>query len=406
VTLFLRFLFLSLAFCCAAVAQPAKTAETLAILPFENKSGTPGLDWIGDSFPEVLGDRMSSDSLYVVRREERLLAFDRVGIPTNVRPSRASCYRVAQELAVDYLVIGRFEVDGNHNLKVTAQLLRMSTLRLGPEVMQEGLLPKLLKTQTALAWDLLAQFDQPPQQNREQFLKGAPTVRVDAFENYMRGLLAGSQPDQIRHLKEALRLSPDYGPALLQLGKIYYMARDYPSAVASLRQVSRNDTSALEANFYLGLAAYYAADFSRAETAFALLAGRFPAAEIYNNLGVVTSRRGKQAAIDHFRKAVDADPQEPDYRFNLAVNLYRQGDLAAAASQLREMLALRSNDSEAQGLLDTVNRGLQTGSSGARTFPLERIKTEYDDANLRHSASGNQQSESKSSSDGARQVAH
>ena len=369
-------------FSCASLAQPArKGPATVAVLPFENKSGTPGLEWIGDSFPEILGERLSSESLYVVRREERVLAFDRVGIPTNIRPSRATCYRLAQELGVDYLIVGKYEVNGG-TLKATAQLLRMSTLRLTPEVTEEGPLPKVVATEAALAWDLLGLVESAPQQKREQFLNGVPDVRVDAFENYMRGVIAPSQPDQIRHLKEAVRLSPGYSPAQLQLGKIYYDTRDYAAAVGSLKQVSKNDPSALEANFYLGLAAYYAADLSRAENAFSFLTERFPAAEVYNNLGVIMSRREKKAALDNFRKAVEANPQEPDYRFNLAVNLYRQNDLAGAVAQLREMLAMRSNDVEAQELLANITRAQENGSAAPRTFPLERIKTDYDDAGL------------------------
>ena len=387
------------------MAQPArKGPETVAILPFENKSGAPALEWIGDSFPEILGERMSSESLYVVRREERVLAFDRVGIPTTIRPSRATCYRLAQELGVDYLIVGKYEVNGG-SLKATAQLLRMSTLRLTPEVTQEGPLPKMVTTETALAWDLLGLLEHPPQQKREQFLDGAPDVRVDAFENYMRGVIAPSQPDQIRHLKEAVRLSPDYSPAQLQLGKIYYGARDYAAAVGSLKQVSKNDPSALEANFYLGLAAYYAADFSRAESAFSFLAERFPGGEVYNNLGVVTSRRGKKAALDYFRKAVEASPQEPDYRFNLAVNLYRQNDLDGAATQLREMLAMRGNDIEAQELLANVTSAV-TNSNPPRTFPLERIKSDYDDAILHGAILAERQAGSTPAGSEPRQNAH
>lgn len=403
---FHRFLLSILIFSCAALAQTArKSPETLAILPFENKSGTPGVEWIGDSLPEVLGERMSSESLYVVRREERVLAFDRVGIPTNVRPSRATCYRLAQELGVDYLIVGKYEVEGN-NLKASAQLLRMSNLRLSPEVVQEGPLPKLLTTETALAWDLLRLFENSPLQKRDQFLDSAPEVRVDAFENYMRGLIAPSQPDQIRHLKEAVRLSPDYGPAHLQLGKIYYGARDYAAAVASLKQVSKSDPAALEANFYLGLAAYYASDFSRAESAFSFLAERFPAAEIHNNLGVVTSRRGKKAAVDHFRRAVEAEPHEPDYRFNLAVNLYRQDDLAGAAAQLRELLAMRSNDLEAQELLASITRAQENGGRTAPTLPLERIKTEFDDAGLHGVTFAGRQTAANPGGSESRQSAH
>ena len=42
----------------AALGQPK--SNTLVILPFENASSAPGLEWIGEAFPEVLGPRMAS----------------------------------------------------------------------------------------------------------------------------------------------------------------------------------------------------------------------------------------------------------------------------------------------------------------------------------------------------------
>jgi len=68
------------------------------IIPFENTSTTPGLDWISESFPEVLTTRLSAKGFFVMSREDRLSAFDRLGIPLGARPSRATLYQVAQQL--------------------------------------------------------------------------------------------------------------------------------------------------------------------------------------------------------------------------------------------------------------------------------------------------------------------
>ena len=38
----------------------------MLMMPFENISTTPGLDWIGEAFPEVLSTRFKSGSLYLV----------------------------------------------------------------------------------------------------------------------------------------------------------------------------------------------------------------------------------------------------------------------------------------------------------------------------------------------------
>ena len=121
------------------------------------------------------------------------------------------------------------------------------------------------------------------------YVAAAPPLRLDAFENYVRGITAPKADEQIQHFREAVRLNPGYPEALLQLGKAYYRARQYEPAVATLARVPENHPLAREANFYLGLAAYYHGDFQRAESAFHFVAALMPLAEVYNNLGVVSS---------------------------------------------------------------------------------------------------------------------
>lgn len=97
----------------SSIAAASTTAsQTLVVLPFENTSKAPGLEWIGEAFPEVLGQGLGSASLYVIAREERLYAFDRIGIPASLRPSRATLFRTAEQMDVDYMVVGNYNFDG------------------------------------------------------------------------------------------------------------------------------------------------------------------------------------------------------------------------------------------------------------------------------------------------------
>src|SRR5205823_2757194 len=179
-----------------------------------------------------------------------------------------------------------------------------------------------------------------------------------AFENYIRGVIASTRPEKIRRLREALRINPQYDLANFQLGRTYFEAHDYQNALAYLNKVSRASPEADQASFYAGLAAYYSADFARAEDAFAFLSVRLPLPEVDNNLGVVQGRRGKASAVQYLQKAVQAEPDDADYRYNLAAALYRNGNTTDAARQLREAIALRPGHADAKSLLEAISNGV------------------------------------------------
>ncbi|MFI5108984.1 MAG: tetratricopeptide repeat protein [Terriglobales bacterium] len=377
----------------AAQMRPADpSAQTLLVLPFENESKAPGLEWISESFPEVLGQRLASPLLYIVSRDDRSYGFDRAGMPANVHLSRATLYRIAEQMDADYVVLGAYNFDGQ-TFTARAQLLDMKALRLSPEQKQSGALVKLIDVQTALAWDLLRLVHPELLPSRNQFMAAAPFIRLDAFENYVRGVVATSRPVKIKHFREAIRLSPDYTLAMLHLGRTYFDGRDYEQAATWFARVPRSDPAAREASFYLGLAGYYMGDFAKSEDAFAFVASRLPLTEVYNNLGVVAGRRGKRSEIEYFQKAVKADPSDPDYHFNLGIALYKASDLAGASRQLRETLALRPADAEAKALLDSIAplataAALRTSDRPAATgkVPLQRIKRNYDETSFQQLA--------------------
>ena len=273
----------------------------------------------------------------------------------------------------------------------------MKKLRLAPTVQSSGPLTSLIDVQTDLAWQLLNQLPTPPALTRQQFLSTPKPIRLDAFENYIRGILATNRQQKTKYFREAIRLNPNYTLAELQLGRLYYDGHEYESAALWLAKVPKDDPVAGEANFLLGMAEFYRGNYDKAYAAFSFLAARLPLTEVYNNLGVVDGRRGRRtASIEQFTKAVTTDPSDPDYRFNLAVALYKNGDNAGAAQQLREELQRRPNDAEAKSLLENINRGIYAPTapaSGAQILgvppggqvriPQERIKRNYDEASYR-----------------------
>ncbi len=80
----------------------------LLVLPFDNRTGQPSLDWIREAAPEFWGSRFASAGFAPMSRADRLYALDHLGLPQGFQPSRASALKLAQTLDADSIVVGSY----------------------------------------------------------------------------------------------------------------------------------------------------------------------------------------------------------------------------------------------------------------------------------------------------------
>ena len=353
--------------------------KSVLIVPFENISKAPGIEWVAESFPEVLGQRLTGGSLQILTREERLRAFDRTGVPSTLHVSHATMFRIAEELDVDYVLLGTYDFDGQ-TFTAVCQRLDVKRERLSRKMTESGPLQRLIEIQTALSWDMLRLDDPLLTSSRDAFVAAAPPIRLDALENYTRGIVATTPADKIKYFREALRLNPSYADAQLALGEAYVGAKQYELAEGVLEKIPEGQPSAIEAQFLMGLTALQAGHLEKAESTFADLAAREPAPEILNNLGVARARRGESTALQALQKAAEADPDDADYRFNLAVELFRKGDATTSTRELRRFLEAKPADPEGKALMEALVAASDpkyAASAPPPKLPPQRIKTRY-----------------------------
>jgi tetratricopeptide (TPR) repeat protein len=382
-------------FCVFGIARAQQSADArgrlLLVLPFENRTGQPNLDWIGEGAADIFNRRLGAAGFLTISRGDRLYALDRLGLPLNFQPSRATTIRIAQLLDADSVIIGSYSETGSQ-LAAAAQILDLRQLTLSPAISQQGELKNLLDTLNSLAWNVARKLDPQYSVAEQTFLAADAPLRPDAFENYLRGMTAEAPSDRIVHLQEAVRLSPGFAPAKLALGKAYFANQDYDSAANILGQMPKDDPDALEADFYRGLALLYTANYMGAQDAFAFVGTQLPLPEVVNNEGVAASRRDRDGA-PLFQQAVTADPRDPDYHFNLAVALRKRSDIPGAIREIDEALKLRPQDTEAQAFANALSNPAsvaavpgQDSTAPDDMLPLERIKRSYNETEFRQAA--------------------
>jgi len=370
---------------------PPTASRVVLVLPFDNRTGQTNLAWIGDSFPDTLNQRLTSAGFLTITSDDLQFALDHLGLPPDFRPTRATTIRIAQTLDANYVVVGNYTVSKDR-IDVQAQVLDVNQLRMSQPLADSSELNRLFDVENAIAWKIARQIDPHFNVAEQTFLSASDGVSLSAFENYIRGTGASTLDDKIKRLQAAVQIAPNYPAALLALGKAQYADRDYDHAAATLAKVPRSDRRALEASFYLGLARFNSARYADAESAFAFVASRLPLPEVVNNQGVASGRQGHNAT-PLFQRASTADPNDPDYHYNLAVSFLRQGDFAQAQREVDQTLKLKPADSEAAQLKSSIAAGRKpsakaaTDTSDAPAFdPLERIRRTYSEASFRQAA--------------------
>jgi len=182
--------------------------------------------------PEAFHEQLNSPVLYVASRHERLRAYDRQGLPAGIHASRATLYRLAEQMDLDYAVLGSYRYDGAR-LTATAQLLDMRAQKLLPASNESAPLADLGTLQSALAWDLLHTIRSDFSMPKEKYVASIVPLRLDAQQNFIGGLLASTAEEKIRRYREATRLDPAYARAWMELGKTYYNQHAYEPAISA-----------------------------------------------------------------------------------------------------------------------------------------------------------------------------
>ena len=380
------------------------SADTILVLPFFNESRAQNIDWIGESIAETMRESLASQNLLVLSRNDRIEAYRRLSIRPGAILTHASIIKLGEALDASQVIYGRYEmspaqpqtagpaaapatspngVSPRDSLHITSRVLDLKHTRQGPEFEEIGALEDLNSLETHLTWRCLQLLAPKTAPSEAEFRRDRPPLRLDAVENYIRGLMASSPEQKHRFFTQAARLDSRFSEAYFQLGKMEYEKKDYNVAAGWLEKVSRADSHYFESMFLLGLCHYYAADFAGAEKSFQIVVASLPLSEVINDVGAAQSRLRSPAALDTFRRALEGDSSDPDYHFNVGYALWRQGDFVRGAESFRALLDRAPNDAEAVLFLGRCLKKDGPRAGDPKSEGRERLKLNFEETAYR-----------------------
>lgn len=379
-----RFAFL-LALSGLSAPEARAAGDRVLVVPFENTQHDPAVYWLSEASAVLLADELQARGVSAITRAERVRAFEQLHLPLTATLSRATLIKVGELVGASEVVVGGYVLDSGR-LRVRAHSIRIDVGRLDPEVSAQGPLT-----------DLLTLFETLSQRLKSEGARQDPRPRrppLDAFENYIKGLIAESPAAQATFLETAIRLFPDYDRAQLALWEVRAEQGDDGAALAAARSVAAGSARAGRARFLEGVSLLELKRYDEAFDVFRTLseaatagpggAGLKAAGPALNNLGVIVIRRGATpqsgAATFYLTKAADADGGDADYLFNLGYAYMIERNYQGAVYWLREAVRRNPADADAHYVLAAALQASASGVEAEREKELARqLSSRYEE---------------------------
>ena len=358
-----------------AAAQSAASTSRVLVMPFENVTRDPKIFWLGEGAAVLLTDDLLALGVNAITRPERQQAFDRLQVPPAATLTDATVIRIGQLVGAADVIVGSLQMDGDA-LVLHVRGIALEAGRVKVDATERGPLPDLFAIVDRIARKIAPAGAVPPMQAREP-------VSLPVFEDFIKGVLAETPATAINYLGAALKLQPTFDRARIALWQVYDDQGDHEQALAAIAPVPASSPFGSRARFLAGLSQFYLKKYDEAFATFKALADTQPAANIWNNLGVVQLRRGSTPQTGtpayFFTKAAEADPYDPDYLFNLGYAYWLDRDTQAAIYWLREAVRRNPADGDAHFVLGAALAAAGNAVEAARERELaRRLSAQYE----------------------------
>ena len=322
----------------------------VAVLPFENATGDPAIEYLSDGISECLITKLSNlNGLRVISRTSAFAFKGKKMEPTEI----------GRKLGVDALILGSLAQRGP-SLAITAELVsvRDATQLWGKKYARRA--DDMMQVEGEIAATIARTLRRQLSGEEQVKLTRTETSDPEAYRLYLKGrdFLVGNQQEMdksVDYFQRAVARSPEYAMAHAGLAEAY-------TRQAFLRAVDRTDvvekartavTRALEldphlaeAHAALGLVLFYFEwDWAGADVEFrralALNPGSRAVHEDYG--GFLTAMGRVDEGLARSREAARLDPLSVGPAHDIAINAMVRGDYEQAAAGFRHAIDIDPN---------------------------------------------------------------
>ena len=335
--------------------KPRAGFESIAILPFENRSNAADSEYLSDGLAESLIYRLSQ--LPNLKVSPRSSAFRYKGKDVDVE-------KVGAELGVDAVMSGRL-IQRDDNLTISVDLVDVRNKKSLWGEQYQRKMSDLLATQREIA-SAIADKLQLKLSGDETGLNKRYTNNNEAYQLYLKGRYHYAKrtkndvEQSIVAFKQAIALDPEFALAYVGISDSYAVMPSYaymsgrdatPLAKAAAKQALQIDPNLAEAHASYAAAPYYDLNWSESEKEYKRAIELNPNVAMNHYgyaLNFLLPQKRLDEAITEVKRALELEPLSIPMGANLAgIYIYaRKNDLAL--EQAKKVLDLEPNHVTAQ----------------------------------------------------------
>jgi len=322
--------------------------SSIAVLPFENRSGNSDADYLSDGLAESLIYRLTQLPNLKVSPTSSVFRY---------KGSQVDVAQIAKELDVDAVMSGRLAQRGE-NLTISVELIDARTKKLIWAEQYDRKMSDLLATQREIATTITQKLELKLAGDEAKGITKKYTDNNEAYQLYLRGRYSfakRTKPEMlaaIDYFQQAIKLDPKFALAYARISETYgsmpaypYLSpkEAFPQAKAAAQKALEIDPTLSEAHTFLAYS-------------LAIYDWNWPEAE------------------RSFKRAIELDPNNSTAHFRYGqIYLLATGHLDEGIAEIKRGLELEPLDVNMGGTLATAY--MYNGQNGAA---LEQAKKTYD----------------------------
>lgn len=336
--------------------------NSIAVLPFENRSANADTDYLSDGLAESLIFRLSQLPGLKVSPTSTVLRF---------KGSQSDVAAIAKELEVDAIMSGRLAQRGD-DLTISVELIDVRTKKLIWAEQYDRKMADLLATQREIATAITQKLELKLSGNEKGITKKY-TDSNEAYQLYMRGRYSFAKRTKeemlrsIEYFRQAVRLDPKFALAYARMSEVYgsmpaypYMSpkEAFPEAKAAAEKALEIDPTLSEAHTFLAYAqVIFDWDWAGGERSFKraleLDPNNFSAHFRYGQIYLLPVGRFDEA-LSEMDQGLKAEPLDVNMGISLAWAELIRGQNDRALAQVRRFHDLEPNHPLTQWVLAQV----------------------------------------------------